>query len=149
MSADYLGLREQILANARLMVKPLDAAPPSQPTHGCLVPSMHSAATLTNPNTTTSPAQMPAIGSSKLEVVIFGHTEYTAAIMVGITPAIEGASGATPEAALRKLLLATCELLHGFMPKVGAHQRNIHNGGVFDEDTICVELMEAQRKSST
>jgi hypothetical protein len=110
---------------------------------------MHSNATLINPSTTTTAsAQPPARGSTKLEIVIFGLADYTAAVMVGITPSIEGASGTTPEAALRKLLLATCELLHGFMPKVGAHQRNIHNGGVFDEDTISTELMDAQRKSS-
>ena len=72
-----------------------------------------------------------------LDIVIFGTAgsspEFTAAVMVGLTPAIEGDKGVTPEGALRKLLVSTCELLKTYIPKVGAHQRNIHGGGVYDE----------------
>ena len=80
-----------------------------------------------------------------LDVVVFGHTNvYTAALMVGLTPAIEGATAPSPEAAMRKLFIATAELLNTYIPKVGAHQRNIHGGGVFDEDMISPEIVEAQ-----
>lgn len=82
-----------------------------------------------------------------LDVVVFGHTDkYTAALMAGLTPAIEGAQAPTPEGAMRKLFIATAELLNTYIPKVGAHQRNIHGGGVFDEDMISAEIVEAQRK---
>lgn len=56
--------------------------------------------------------------------------------MVGLTPAIEGSNAPTPESALRKLLSATAEMLCQFIPKLGAHQRVIHGGGMFDEDLI-------------
>ena len=65
--------------------------------------------------------------------------------MVGLTPAIEGDAAPTPESAMRKLLNSTAEMLAMFIPKVGAHQRNIHGGGVFDEDLIAGEIM-AQRR---
>ena len=74
-----------------------------------------------------------------LDVVVFGELRkkdeghYTAAIMVGLTPAVEGDPAPSPEGAMRKLLAATCELLKVYIPKVGTHQRNIHGGGVFDE----------------
>ncbi|CAK3802942.1 Hypothetical predicted protein [Lecanosticta acicola] len=68
--------------------------------------------------------------------------------MVGVTPAIEAGQAATPEGALRKLLLATAELLNQYMPKLGSHQRVIHGGGVFDEDVINPDLIEAQKKAT-
>jgi hypothetical protein len=67
--------------------------------------------------------------------------------MVGLTPVIEGGAGTSPEVALRKLLMATCELLNTYMPKVGSHQRNIHGGGVFDEDAISSDLIGAQKRT--
>lgn len=82
---------------------------------------------------------------SDLDVVVFGRGEYTAALMVGLIPAIEGDKAPSPEAAIRKLFVATAELLNQYIPKVGAHQRNIHGGGVFDEDLICAEIVEAQK----
>ena len=60
--------------------------------------------------------------------------------MVGLTPAIEGATTSTPEGALRKLLAATSEMLRLFIPKLGAHQRAIHGGGVFDEELVVGEI---------
>ena len=84
----------------------------------------------------------------ELDVVVFGHTSnYTAAVMVGLTPAIEGEKANSPEGAMRKLLIATAELLNEFIPKLGSHQRNIHGGGVFDEDMISAEMGEAQKKA--
>ena len=80
-----------------------------------------------------------------MDVVVFGAPgEYIAAIMVGLVPAIEGDKAPVPEAAMRKLFLATCELLKTYIPKVGAHQRNIHGGGVFDEVSVefCVGWWE-------
>jgi hypothetical protein len=72
-----------------------------------------------------------------MDVVVFGAPgEYVAAIMVGLAPAIEGDKAPGPEAAMRKLFLATCELLKTYIPKVGDHQRNIHGGGVFDEVSV-------------
>lgn len=69
-----------------------------------------------------------------MDIVVFGpQGKYIAAIMVGLKPAIEGDQALNPEGAIRKLFLATCELLTVYIPKVGAHQRNIHGGGVFDE----------------
>jgi hypothetical protein len=174
--ADLTGLRAQILgktsrslvkhnhdadyrsANAQLMVvRPAGSPPPAT------LPSLNSIATMVSPSNTSS---INTPRNDKIDVVVFGAgNEFIAAIMLGITPAVEGASGTTPEAALRKLLLATCELLDSFMPKVsfavstatlqmltvhpqvGSHQRNIHGGGVFDEDTISIELMQAQKKS--
>jgi hypothetical protein len=86
--------------------------------------------------------------AQELDVVIFGHSgAYTGAVMLGTTPAIEGIQGATPYAALNKLLLTTCEMLNSYIPKLGAHQRNVHAGGIFDEDLISVELMEAQKRA--
>ena len=66
--------------------------------------------------------------------------------MAGLTPAIGGAQAPTPEAAMRKLFVATAELLNTYIPKVGAHQRNIHGGGVFDEDLISVEIVQAAQR---
>ena len=82
-----------------------------------------------------------------LDVVVFGTgNNHTAALMVGLTPAIEGAEATTPEIAMRKLMISTCELLKSYIPKVGAHQRAIHGGGVFDEDMISSEIVDAQKK---
>jgi len=73
----------------------------------------------------------------EIDVVVFGEgSTYIAAVMIGSIPAIEGADGSNPAAAMSKLLTATCELLKTYIPKVGAHQRNIHGGGVFDDDLI-------------
>jgi hypothetical protein len=80
-----------------------------------------------------------------MDVIVFGAPgEYVAAIMVGLVPAIEGDKALVPEAAMRKLFLATCELLKTYIPKVGDHQRNIHGGGVFDEvsESLCVDYWE-------
>ena len=68
--------------------------------------------------------------------------------MVGITPVIEGGTSTTPEAAMRKLLLATSELLNEVMPKLGAHQRAIHGGGGVDTDFLNQDLIDAQKKAS-
>lgn len=82
-----------------------------------------------------------------LDVVVFGSgSEFTAAVMVGLTPAIEGEKAPQPDAALRKLYTATTELLKEYIPKVGDHQRAIHGGGVFDEDMISSEIVDAKRK---
>lgn len=66
--------------------------------------------------------------------------------MAGITPVIEGGQPPTPEAAMRKLLVATAALLNTYIPKVGAHQRKIHGGGVFDEDLISLEIVQAAQR---
>lgn len=85
---------------------------------------------------------------SDLDVVIFGHAPYlTAAVMVSLIPAIEGVEAVSHEQALRKLLNATSELLAQYVPKVGAHQRVIHGGGVFDDDLISEDIKEAQRRA--
>lgn len=109
MCTHYADIRE---ANAQMMVcRPAGSPPP------VTLPSINSIATMVSPSNSSS---ICTPKNDKLDVVVFGlGQEFTAAIMLGITPAIEGASGNTPEAALRKLLLATCELLDGFMPKVG------------------------------
>ena len=84
----------------------------------------------------------------EIDVVVFGNSNnYTAAVMLALTPAIEGEKAATMEGAMRKLLVATAELLNTYIPKVGDHQRNIHGGGVFDEDLISAEIVEARKKS--
>ncbi|KAF2207781.1 hypothetical protein CERZMDRAFT_102046 [Cercospora zeae-maydis SCOH1-5] len=125
MSSDTMSsLRIQALANAKMLLKP--AASPRQ------IASADTSATLVEHD-----------GQTPLDIVIFGSNEYTAAVMKGLTPAIEGDPAPTPELALRKLLVATCELLQMFMPKVGSHQRNIHGGGVFDESLISSDLIKA------
>ena len=99
---------------------------------------------------TTSHPNTPGVGSQStllpastsyygdLDIVIFGTKEdYTAAVMVGLTPAIESTPAVSPEGAMRKLFISTCELLKIYIPKVGSHQRNIHvGGGVYDEVSI-------------
>lgn len=73
--------------------------------------------------------------------MVFGaEKEFKAALMVGLTPAIEGGAALAPEAAIRKLLTATAEMLSEFIPKLGAHQRALHGGGLFDEDLIAGEI---------
>ncbi|KAK3698385.1 hypothetical protein LTR37_016955 [Vermiconidia calcicola] len=124
------GLRAQVLANAKIMLKATGGQP---------VPSDNGS------QATLLPANLNYYGD--LDVVVFGTApNYIAAVMVGLTPAIEGEKAPNPEAAMVKLLSATCELLKMYIPKVGAHQRNIHGGGVFDEDMISAEVVEAQKK---
>lgn len=97
----------------------------------------------------TAKTSSNAIKDHEVDIVVFGESNnYTTAVMVGLTPAIEGAESNTPEKALRMLFLATCELLNGYVPKLLSHQRNIHGGGVFDEDVISADIIEAERKSS-
>ena len=108
---------------------------------------LNSSATLVTPG--PSGFDLKRVKPEEIEVVVFGtHPNFTGAIMVGLTPAIEGDASSSPEGALRRLLLATAELLAAFMPKVGSHQRNIHGGGVFDEDMVSPALIEALGKSS-
>ena len=108
-----------------------------KPTNHAIVPNGGSQSTL-----------LPNSYYGDLDVVVFGHSDkYTAALMAGLTPAIEGGQAPSPEAAMRKLFTATAELLNVYIPKVGTHQRNIHGGGVFDEDLISTELIEARNKS--
>ncbi|GIZ37072.1 hypothetical protein CKM354_000053500 [Cercospora kikuchii] len=124
MSSDNMSsLRTQALANAKMLLKPATARN---------IAPVDTSATLVETD-----------AHSPLDVVIFGNNEYTAAVMKGLTPAIEGETAPTPELAMRKLLIATCELLQMFMPKVGSHQRNIHGGGVFDESLISSDLIKA------
>ncbi|KAK5109255.1 hypothetical protein LTR62_007237 [Meristemomyces frigidus] len=110
MSGENNNIRDQILANARLVINPTTAR------------------------------------QTNIDVVVFGSSgSFVAAVMLGTTPAIEGPEAATPDLATRKLLLASCELLTQYIPKLGAHQRNIHGGGVFDEDLVSAVLIEAQK----
>ncbi|EMC96527.1 hypothetical protein BAUCODRAFT_24286 [Baudoinia panamericana UAMH 10762] len=102
-----------------------------------------------------------------LNVVVFGtNAAYTGAVVIGLRPAIEGPECSTPHLALARLLTTTCELLaryvgpqnlrravsliieRSYVPKLSAHQRNIHGGGVFDEDLISPELVEVQKSSA-
>lgn len=86
----------------------------------------------------------------EIDVVVFGQSpEYTGAVMLGLKPALEGGQAKTPQAALEKLLVASAEMLKLYIPKLGAHQRNIHGGGVFDEDLVSEEIVEAERNSRT
>ncbi|KAI5357995.1 hypothetical protein Slin15195_G063250 [Septoria linicola] len=125
-SENMTGLRNQSLANAKMLLKPTARA------------------VSTLPSIDTSTTLVEGGGSSAMDIVIFGSdSSYTAAVMQGLKPAIEGDSAPTPEVAMRKLLTATCELLKMYMPKVGDHKRNIHGGGVFDEDLIAAELVRA------
>jgi len=83
-----------------------------------------------------------------LDVVVFGQTgRYVAALMAGLIPAIEAEPAPSVEAAMRKLMSSTAEMLHTFIPKIGSHQRNIHGGGVFNESLLSPELLEAQKNS--
>ncbi|KAK4631852.1 hypothetical protein CLAFUW4_02690 [Fulvia fulva] len=141
MSTELRGLREQILANAKLMIHPSTI---SNTAAGALpntrLPSRQSSTTL------VAPSYPP---SGELDILVFGDgSTYTSAIMVGITPVIEGGTSTTPEAAMRKLLLATSELLNEVMPELGAHQRAIHGGGGVDTDFLNQDLLDAQKKAS-
>ena len=108
----------------------------------------------TQPNGDSQSTLLTSNYYGNMDVVVYGTApvgpfpapDYVAVLMVGLTPAIEGSKASSPEAALRKLLQATAELLKEYIPKVGAHQRAIHGGGVFDEDMISAEIIEAQRK---
>lgn len=92
----------------------------------------------------TNPLVDNHVHHDKIHIIIFGEGKaFTAAVMAGLTPAIEGEEASTPEAAMRKLMLTTCEMLKGYVPKVGAHQRVVHGGGVFDEDLITAEIKKA------
>ncbi|KAK3617569.1 hypothetical protein LTR56_025185 [Elasticomyces elasticus] len=95
---------------------------------------------------TTHTASKP----TDLDVIVYGQTgSFTAAVMLGLTPAIQGPEANTPDSAMHKLLTATCELLNTFIPKLASHQRNIHGGGVFDDDLIRKELSsESHRKGA-
>jgi hypothetical protein len=74
---------------------------------------------------------------AQLDVVVFGRgSEFIAAVMEGLMPAIEGEAGVNPEVAMRKLFLTTCELLKEYLPKVGEHHRNVPEGGVYKVDRI-------------
>lgn len=84
--------------------------------------------------------------TESIEVVVFSkNSGFVGAVMLGLKPAIEGDEGTTVEVALRKLMTATAEILSMYIPKVGSHQRNIHGGGIFDEDMITAEIKEAKR----
>ncbi|KAK4550486.1 hypothetical protein LTR36_000065 [Oleoguttula mirabilis] len=86
MTTDMGVLRQQIMANARLLIKP------------------------TGPSTATN------LGD--LDVVVFGYSSsFTAAVMLGLTPAVEGTEEKSPELAMNKLFLATCELLKLYLRK--------------------------------
>lgn len=69
------------------------------------------------------------------------------ALMLGLLPAIEGGEAGTAESALRKLLIAVTETTSLYIPKIGDHMRNIHGGGIFDEDLIAPELKDCQKKT--
>ncbi|KAK5163636.1 uncharacterized protein LTR77_010585 [Saxophila tyrrhenica] len=126
-----LHLRTQTLANARLLLRPRT---PTSPT--------------LSGNTSSATLVAPPTDTGEIDIVVFGKaTDFTAAAMVGLTPAIEGETARTADQALSKLFAATCELLQMYIPKVGSHQRNIHGGGVFDEDMISPKIQEAQKKS--
>ena len=95
-----------------------------------------------SPLSSHDPPLSPLTNTPPQDIVLFGSDkEYTAAVMVGLTPAIESGTANTPEGALRRLLLATCDMLSMFIPKLGAHQRVIHgNNGDFDEDLVAGEV---------
>ncbi|EME47088.1 hypothetical protein DOTSEDRAFT_20897 [Dothistroma septosporum NZE10] len=140
MSTELRGLREQIFANAKLMIHPSTISTYAAADSNTRLPSQQSSATL---------VASPYPPAGDLDIVIFGDgSSYTAALMVGITPVIEGGTSTTPEAAMRKLLLATSELLNDVMPKLGAHQRTIHGGGGVDTDYLNRDLIDAQKKAS-
>ncbi|KAF7194068.1 hypothetical protein HII31_04589 [Pseudocercospora fuligena] len=135
MPTDFSGLRSQIFANAKLMLGAKDG--------------QRAASNLPSSDTSATLVGGEPVNSSDIDIVIFSDNgKYTAAIMVRMTPAVEGPQCPTPEASLLKLLNATCELLNAHMPKLGSHQRNIYGGGVYDEDFISSELIEAQTRSS-
>lgn len=107
MSSDATSAREQILANARLMLRPS----PGTATPASHVDSNTSQSTLVPPSN--------AAFTGDIDVVVFGPpARFKAAVMVGLIPAIESEVSATPEGALRKLLESTCELLAKYIPKV-------------------------------
>ncbi|KAK5137019.1 hypothetical protein LTR08_001028 [Meristemomyces frigidus] len=54
---------------------------------------------------------------------------------------LEGPEALCPAAAINKLFLATCELLHTYLPKALPSQHKIHGGGSFDEALISQELV--------
>jgi hypothetical protein len=82
-------------ANAKIMLS----------ANKCLAFSAGSTNTLTN-------------NLAEIEVAVFGADKYIGAVMVGLTPAIEGPECATPEIALRKLFTTVCEVLALHIPKV-------------------------------
>ncbi|QIX01751.1 hypothetical protein AMS68_007268 [Peltaster fructicola] len=121
---DMRGLREQILANARFLLR----FPPSQSNDGVIDDLFP--------------------GDGDLHVVVSGEsTRVRAMVMLGVQPAIEGGEATSPESALRKLLVAVAEIMSLYIPKIGDHMRNIHGGGIFDVDLIASELKEGQKES--
>ncbi|EMF15968.1 uncharacterized protein SEPMUDRAFT_124114 [Sphaerulina musiva SO2202] len=116
-SENMFSMRVQTLANAKMLLNPRVASNLSS-----------------NDSTTTLNG---TVTDGALDIVVFGRgSEFVAAVMDGPTPAIEGEAGATPEVAMRKCLMTTCELLKEYLPKVGEHHRNVPGGGVFKADII-------------
>ena len=100
-------IREQTLANARLLLRHSTNTPTQA--HATADRSDISQMTLVPTHT----------GDLDLDVVVFGSSNsYTAAVMVGLTPAIEGEAGKSSEGAIFNLFTATCELLKMYIPKV-------------------------------
>nr|OQO24942.1 hypothetical protein B0A51_09079 [Rachicladosporium sp. CCFEE 5018] len=115
--SDLVGIREQIIANAKIMLA------------------------TRNPSTFTANSSTTLMTSpGETAVVVFGQDKYIAAVMVGLTPAIESIECATPELAMRKLFTTVCEVLALHIPKLGIHQRAVHGGGCFDDDLIVESL---------
>lgn len=109
MSSDNSHIRTQTLANARLLLRP---------STGTAIPSLHT----NNTSQSTLVAASNSTYAGDIDVVVFGDpSRYKAAVMVGLTPAIESEASVTPEGALRKLLESTCELLAKYIPKVVSH----------------------------
>lgn len=134
-------------ANAKTLIHP-KPAPTVNPLTTTNVPSLDSQATLQATSATTTQNTPTTTHHSELEMVVVGHIgQYRAMVMLGTTPAIESEPGPTPESAVRKLFLATAELLTNYIPAMGGHQRNIHGGGVYDEDLISGKLSEVIKKS--
>ncbi|KAK4505906.1 hypothetical protein PRZ48_003871 [Zasmidium cellare] len=137
--ADMTAQRNQILNNAKYMMYSTVNKGDEADT-GSKLPTLGSVATLVTSSTTTGSS---ATRPDNLEVVVFGDgNEFKAAVVSGIQPVIEGATASAPEGAVRKLLMSTCELLNTIMPKLGSHQRNIHGGGVVDEDFLSRDLLD-------
>ncbi|KAF2162041.1 hypothetical protein M409DRAFT_27421 [Zasmidium cellare ATCC 36951] len=140
MATDMSGLRTQILANAKYMMFS-NINKGDQADAGTKLPTLGSVATLVTSSTTTTGTSTTS--PANLEVVVYGDgSEFKAAVVCGIYPVIEGATGISPEGAMRKLLLSSSELLNTIMPKLGSHQRNIHGGGVVDEDFLSRDLID-------
>ncbi|KAF2478841.1 hypothetical protein BDY17DRAFT_314083 [Neohortaea acidophila] len=133
-------------ANAKTLIHP-KPAPTANPLTTTTVPSLDCQATLQATSAATAQNTPTTTHHPELEMVVVGHAgQYRALIMLGATPAIESEPCPTPESAVRKLFLATAELLTNYIPAMGGHQRNIHGGGVYDEDLISGKLVEVVKK---